>query len=155
MSGTAFALSHYSQTADEGGPVFPVFGIESASMNRTTVPVGEPVAVSVAVENYAGVDREYRSLLRADMELLNSTTVPIAGESTRTVTHVVTFDETGTYQIRDESDYLGDIVVTPPPDPAANATAENGTVEVTVTHADPGTTLATDLPALNGSHIPE
>ncbi|WP_247008042.1 CARDB domain-containing protein [Halorientalis litorea] len=138
-------------TAADGGPVFPVFGIESAAMNRTTVPVGEPVAVSVAVENYAGVDREYRSLLRADMELLNSTTVPIPGESTRTVTHVVAFEETGTYQIRDESDYLGDIVVTPPPEPAANATAENSTVEVAVTHADPGTTLATALPAPNES----
>jgi len=140
------------ESADRGEVVFPVHGIEASSINRTTVPVGEPVSVTVTVQNYADVNREYTSRLKADFDVVGRDVVPLPASATRNVTHVFSLEETGTYHVRDGTDYLGEIEVTPTPTPDIDAARTgNGTVAVTALNASYATALATAVPEPNGT----
>lgn len=104
------------------------------SINRSVVQVGQPVEVTVAVENVGTATGTYQSVLTGDTELLGTQTANLAPGDRHTFTWTVTFDEPEP-QLRFFENYqwLGDVEVTAASTPTSADTNESTTATPTAT----------------------
>jgi len=129
----------------------PSFERVSASLNRTSVAVGEPVGVTVTVRNAGDAAGTYHAVLTGDTALLRTEDVRLAPGERHTFHWSVSFNDTSP-QIRlfEHYRYIGDVQVTAPTPTPVVGTPTPSTVTAsatpTSTNAPPPTPTSAPTP---------
>lgn len=89
----------------------PVVRVDGVELGATTVEVGEPATVSVAVANDGRADGTAELVLLSDGEPTASTTLDVPAGGTNATTLEPTFDEPGTYEIAVGNVSAGELTV--------------------------------------------
>lgn len=103
------------------GPSPAEFKLSGLAINPAQTEVGEPVTISVTVQNTSQLEGSYTLTLKIDGEIEQSQTIILAAEESRQVSFTVTKDKPGTYTI-DLDGLIGEFTVLafPPSVPAAS-----------------------------------
>ncbi|MFB6164507.1 MAG: hypothetical protein ABEJ31_05060 [Haloarculaceae archaeon] len=164
LSGDRFDPDRYSLAMDEpvtiasgpcptsGGGHGPDYEYRGYHVNRTPAVVGDPVEVNVTLANVGGATGTYTGLLNADFDGVDMTDVAIPAGETRNLTFVTTFDEPGSYDLREHAEFLGSLRVVPEPTPSSTVTRRgDGTVDVVVRDAPAGAVVGATLPTADAT----
>nr|WP_303646739.1 PQQ-binding-like beta-propeller repeat protein [Haloarchaeobius salinus] len=150
--------SHYRFEADSPGlsrfaigVAEPVFEVSSAELDTGTTTVGEPVTLSVAVENIGNAAGTVTVPITVDGDRVATRTVDVDARSATTLTVELAPSEAGTHEVVVDGEPVGALVVEQESTTQPPTTAVQTTPPTTV--AD--TTAPTDeAPADGGSGLP-
>ena len=116
---------------DEPAPE-PELAVTEATVEESTITVGESVEVTATVENAGDEEGTFHAELRVDGTIVDTRDVTVAAGETETVTFEPTFEEPGEYELSVSDTRAGTVTVeSPPPEfEITEASLEETTVTV-------------------------
>jgi hypothetical protein len=149
LADTAAALA--DSASDGPAPTAePDIDVADVSVAPSSPVVGEPVAVSVTVENRGDDDGTVEPVLRSDRNMIarGEAGDRIEPGASRTYRFRHSFGDTGSYVLGLDHRYLETVRVTEPAASATNVTVlSENLLRADVRHAHPGRVVMADLPA--------